>query len=126
MQWLLVRVYGGVDDLFEREAECQIFAAVAQAGLGPRLLVSLALDGTAGCAAHLVQSLSLACRQASFGNGRIEEFLLDQNIDAPLMKMPKIAAITGVSSLAEYACVTCACNVSLIASMQPASMPLED
>ena len=40
LQWVLVRVYGGVDDLFEREAECQIFAAVAQAGLGPRLLVS--------------------------------------------------------------------------------------
>ena len=36
---MLCRVYGGVDDLFEREAEIQIFTAVAQAGLGPRLLV---------------------------------------------------------------------------------------
>ena len=36
---MLVRVFGEVDALFSREDEQRIFAAVARAGLGPRLLV---------------------------------------------------------------------------------------
>ena len=33
--------------------------------------------------------------QANFANGRVEEFLLDQNLSAAQMRTPKIAAITG-------------------------------
>ena len=39
--------------------------------------------------------------QASFGNGRIEEFLLDQNLDAAMVRSPKIAAITGTFCLSQ-------------------------
>lgn len=41
VQWVLIRIFGGDDSLFARRDEIRIFAAVAHAGLGPRLLVSL-------------------------------------------------------------------------------------
>ena len=35
--------------------------------------------------------------QASFGNGRVEEFLLDQNLAAAQLKTPKICACIGAA-----------------------------
>lgn len=37
------------------------------------------------------------CLQASFGNGRVEEFLLDQNLSAAYMRTPKICACIGAA-----------------------------
>ncbi|KAK9820950.1 hypothetical protein WJX81_004275 [Elliptochloris bilobata] len=65
-EFVLVRVFGEVDTLFSREDEQRIFAAVAHAGLGPRLL-------------------------ACFCNGRVEEFLLDQSISAAEMREAPVA-----------------------------------
>ena len=39
LQYVLARVFGSTGALFERDAEQDIFAAVAHAGLGPKLLV---------------------------------------------------------------------------------------
>ena len=39
VQYVLARIFGTSGVLFEREEEQQIFAAVAHAGLGPKLLV---------------------------------------------------------------------------------------
>ena len=39
LQFVLARVFGGNDDLFDRRVEQRIFNAVGRAGLGPRLLV---------------------------------------------------------------------------------------
>ena len=39
VQYVLARIFGTGGVLFDREEEQQIFAAVAHAGLGPRLLV---------------------------------------------------------------------------------------
>lgn len=37
----LARIFGGTEGLFERAEEQRIFAGVAQAGLGPKLLVTI-------------------------------------------------------------------------------------
>jgi hypothetical protein len=41
LQFVLARIFGSSGALFERDDEQQIFAAVAHAGLGPKLLVSI-------------------------------------------------------------------------------------
>ena len=39
-QYVLVRIFGTNDALFSREDEQRIFSAIAEEGLGPKLLVS--------------------------------------------------------------------------------------
>ena len=56
--------------------------------------------------------------QASFGNGRIEEFLLDQNLDAAMVRSPKIAAITGTFCLSQLLGRRVLCCASAIADQQ--------
>ncbi|KAK9826264.1 hypothetical protein WJX74_003749 [Apatococcus lobatus] len=64
--YVLARIFGGTEGLFERAEEQRIFAGVAKAGLGPQLLLT-------------------------FGNGRLEEFLLDRTISAAQMRTTQIA-----------------------------------
>lgn len=95
---MLARVFGEVDALFSREDEQRIFAAVARAGLGPRLLVrhfvqalSSARNTFAYDHGHCKARPSVPGRQASFRNGRVEEFLLDQSISAAEMRKAPVA-----------------------------------
>ena len=44
VQSVLARIFGSSGTLFERDAEQRIFAAVAHAGLGPRLLVRFSIE----------------------------------------------------------------------------------
>ncbi len=44
LQYVLVRIFGTNDALFSRDAEQDIFRRVAQVGLGPKLLVSTAVE----------------------------------------------------------------------------------
>ncbi|KAL3159579.1 hypothetical protein ABBQ38_009993 [Trebouxia sp. C0009 RCD-2024] len=62
----LARVFGSAGGLFGREDEQQVFSAVADAGLGPRVLVL-------------------------FAEGRIEEFIEAQSVSAELMATPEVA-----------------------------------
>jgi hypothetical protein len=51
MQHVLARVFGDSDMLFDRRSEQAIFAALAEAGVGPKLLVRLLL-GNFGSLLH--------------------------------------------------------------------------
>ncbi|KAL0037335.1 hypothetical protein WJX79_002468 [Trebouxia sp. C0005] len=62
----LARVFGSAGGLFGREDEQQVFSAVADAGLGPKVL-------------------------AMFPDGRIEEFIEAQSVSAELMATPEVA-----------------------------------
>lgn len=105
---MLARIFGTSGALFDRSEEQSIFAAVAHAGLGPKLLVrhcctgKLHLRGPASKGLPTFRDLraSLASKalhvgavaQANFRNGRLEEFLLDQSITAVQMRTEPVAA----------------------------------
>lgn len=98
----LARVFGSAGGLFGREDEQQVFSAVADAGLGPRVLVSESLmPMTASCPnPSLLRSLNRHAAglhikgfgmQVLFAEGRIEEFIEAQSVSAELMATPEVA-----------------------------------
>eukprot|EP00884_Botryococcus_braunii_P001066 jgi/Botrbrau1/10960/Bobra.0383s0014.1 len=63
---VLARIFGGGNVLFNRSTEQAIFGALGEAGIGPKLL-------------------------ASFGNGRLEEFLFDGSMSPEAMRSGRMA-----------------------------------
>ncbi len=69
-RYVLARIFGGTEGLFAREEEQRIFAGVAKAGLGPKLLVRIQ---------HLIAQIRscMALHPLPGGHGSIERWVVD-------------------------------------------------